>query len=116
MRTNNSSDNENLSHNGDLLRRYIKESGIGNVKMANRMGVNPQTLYHYLGRATLQTRVLWEASLILKRNILFDLGMKLPNDFVSEYEPELQKQIEELKQENERLKIEIGVYEKILKR
>lgn len=105
-----------MPHNGTLLRQYIDEKARSQSQVAEQMGITLSTLQSYYKRETMHTKALWNASLALEHNFLFDLGRRLPVSFVSEREQELQRELDELKKENERLKIELGVYEKIVKR
>ena len=107
---------ENMRHNGKMLQSRIEKSHLLQVRIAERMGVNPSTLISFYQRYDLRTNTLWKAAEALNYNFFFDLGMQLPPDMESALNTSLQKRIKELEAENERLKIENGVYEKILKR
>ena len=107
---------ENMRHNGRMLQSCIEKSPLLPVRIAERMGVSQSTLLSFYQRYALRTSVLWNAAAALNRNFFFDLGMLLPPDMESALNTDLHKRIRELEAENERLKIENGVYEKILKK
>ena len=114
-----------MPHNGDLLKQRTEATFPNHTRMSEQIGVTLSTLLKTYPQPSVQARTLWKASKALKHNLFFDIGMMLPNDFTSEYQhneeliKELEKrlnELEDLKKENERLKIEISVYEKITKK
>lgn len=110
-----------MPHNGTLLRRFIKENNLTYIEVAKHIGVAPQTIPYYVGRNTLQAQVLWRASIAFEHNFFSDLCNKLPIPDINENVPtereiKLQEQLDRLEKENERLRIELSVYEKILKK
>ncbi|MDR1679651.1 MAG: hypothetical protein LBR81_07740 [Prevotellaceae bacterium] len=106
----------NMPHNGNLLKKHIEESRLLPSHVAKRMGISFSTLRTFYNRQTVQTKTLWTASMALGYNFFFDLGMQLPQNMESALDTELKKRVEQLEKENERLKTEIGVYEKILRK
>jgi hypothetical protein len=105
-----------MRHNGEMLKNYMAGTKFLPTRIAERMGVTHSTMLHYFTRPSLRTSVLWKASTALGYNFFFDLGMQLPSGMKSALNTELTKRVEQLEKENERLKIENAVYEKILKK
>ncbi len=107
---------DKMPHNGKLLKEHIKESLLLPSHIAGQMGISLSTLTSFYERQTLRSKTLWAASVALGYNLFFDLGMHLPRGMESALDTELKKRVEELEKENERLKIEIAVFEKVLKK
>ena len=104
-----------MSHNGRLFRQQIDKSPLIAARVAERMGTAHSTMLSFYERPSLRASVLWKASLALGYNFFFDLGMQLP-DMASPLKVDLQRRVGELEKENERLRIENSVYERLLKK
>ncbi|MDR1761876.1 MAG: hypothetical protein LBR55_05445 [Bacteroidales bacterium] len=107
---------QKMTHNGQLLKKHVEQAPALPIRIAERMGITHSTLLSYYNRPALRTSVLWSASKALDYNFFFDLGMQLPNDLESALNTELTKRVAQLEKENEQLRIENAVYERILKR
>lgn len=108
--------NERTIHDGQILKKQVEQSPLLPVRIAERMGVSQTTLISYYQRPNLRTSVLWRASSVLGYNFFFDLGMRLPEGLKSELDTGLMRRVAQLEKENERLRIENEVYEKLLRR
>ena len=107
---------KNAQHDGRMLQTFVEKNPLRPIRIAERMGVGQSTLRSYFLRPSLHSHTLRKASIVLQHNFFFDLGMQLPPDLESALNTELHKQIQQLLAENERLKIENALYEKILKK
>ena len=107
---------EKKSHDGQLLKQHVEKNKLLPARIAEKMRIPQSTLVTYYARPSLRTSVLWNAAAVLGYNFFFDIGMQLPAEMESALSTELTKRVEQLEKENERLKIENAVYEKILKR
>jgi len=103
-------------HDGQMLKRWVEQSPLLPVRIAERMGVRQTTLLGYYRQPTLRTSTLQRAALALGYNFFFDLGMQLPEGLKSELDTKLMRRVAQLEKENERLRIENEVYLKLLKR
>lgn len=101
-------------HNGQLLTNFILSNRINRVALAQKMNIEPSTIYNYVKSTTLQLSILWNASQALNHNFVAYLGELLPVEYVTKKEKELQLQVESLKKEIENLNLEISVYKSIV--
>jgi hypothetical protein len=101
---------------GEMLKKHVEQSPLLAARVAEQMGISQGTLTSYYARESLRTSVLRDAALVLKYNFFFDLGMSLPDGLPSALDTAARRRIAELEKENERLRIENAVYEKIMKR
>jgi hypothetical protein len=80
------------------------------------MNTTHSTLLGYYETESLRTETIRRASLALKRNLFFDMGMRLPKDLPSSLNTEPMRRVAELEAENVRLRIENETYRDLLKR
>ena len=101
---------------GNLIARYFKEHRTFKSSLSRILGVRPQTVLAYRSKTSMQTDTIWKLSLILKHNFLKDLADQLPKEFSTFTPPDttLQDRIAALEKENERLKVEVSVLERVL--
>lgn len=103
---------------GLLLKQLFKEKRTHKSVLARLLGVRPQTVFDYEKKNTIQTETIWKLSMLLKHNFLQDLADQLPKEFPS-FTPEdttLQDQIEVLQKENELLKAQLEILERVLRK
>jgi hypothetical protein len=101
-------------HIGSYLAQHFAKDGINRNELARQMGVANSTTTSYMKRQSLQFGILWKISLALKYNFIADLGSRLPIEFVSARERELEMKLEALQQEINELKIENRTYKEVL--
>jgi transcriptional regulator with XRE-family HTH domain len=105
-----------MPHNGKMLEEFIRQSGISLTKVADGMDVALPTVSNYCKSQSLQMRILWKISHVLKRNLIAETGSLLSVPFVTANEIELQKKLEAVEKELEITKIELNVYKNIVRR
>ncbi len=108
-------------HVGKLVENYLNKNMSNRTYVARQLGVAPSTVLRYFDNGSLQLGILWKLSLITNHNFVTELGAKLPIDFTTPKEEELQNQIKTLQEqiaglqkEIEHQQIEIGVYKNIV--
>lgn len=108
-------------HVGKLVENYLNKHMSNRAFVARQMGVASPTVRRYLENASLQFGIIWKLSLITNYNFVAELGAKLPIDYTTPKEEELQNQIKTLQEqivslqkEIEHQQIEIGVYKNIV--
>ena len=108
-------------HVGELVKNYLNKNMSNRTYVARQLGVSPSTVARYFENVSLQLGILWKLSLITNHNFVTELGAKLPIDFTTPKEEELQNQIKALQEniaalekEIEHQQIEIGVYKNIV--
>ncbi|HBK33136.1 MAG TPA: hypothetical protein DDZ96_00170 [Porphyromonadaceae bacterium] len=103
-------------HNGNLLMSAVREAKIPISELSRQMHVHPTSFYQYVKSDSLQMRVWWNLSLTLERNLIAELGERLPVDYETKKEKELKKKLEDVKKELETLKIQLEVYKSIIEK
>lgn len=99
---------------GKRLREYVKANRIFQSGWARTQGVKANTIAKYLKRESLQVETLFTICQVLKYNFIREIADKLPPDFPPHTPNPLQARITELEKENEKLKIEIKVLERMV--
>lgn len=105
---------EAMPHNGKLLTNYLLNNQIVRAKLARKLNISNTSVYQYAESSSLQMHILWKASIALNHNFIAEVGEKLPVDYITTREKELQEQVETLQKELERLNIELEVYKNIV--
>ena len=103
-----------MPHNGKLLADYIQNNRINRAELARKLNKSNTSVYQYAESPSLQMNILWKTSLALNYNFLAELGELLPVNYITVREKELQKQVETLQRELEKLNIELGAYKNIV--
>lgn len=101
---------------GNLVHWYIKEQGIKKNEVAKQLGVSNITLNQYFKQKSLQTIILWRIAKAIQYNLFAFLAERINIPYTTAKETELQKQINQLQQENHDLKKENELMKEILKR
>ena len=101
-------------HNGELLKKIAKEEGLNYVALGKRMNMHPSSFAHSVKSESLQMRHWWKLGLALDRNLIAEIGESFPLHYETLREKELQSEIETLKSDIEKLKLELGIYKRIL--
>jgi len=101
---------------GNLVHWYIKEQGINKNEVAKKLDVSDITLNRYFKQKSLQTIILWRIAKAINYNLFAFLAERINIAYSTTKETELEKQIEQLQQENHDLKKENLLMKEILKR
>lgn len=108
---------ENITFNiGQMLTDYFKKHKVNRSKATRKMGLNPQQLFYYMKRSSMDFDKLIEFSHGLKHNFLLDMAVKMPQDYTNNVvssadknfltkEKELAVALEEINELKEKLKI-----------
>lgn len=108
---------ENITFNiGQMLTDYFKKRKVNRSKATRKMGLNPQQLFYYMKRSSMDFDKLIEFSHGLKHNFLLDMAVKMPQDYTNNVvnsadknfitkEKELAVALEEINELKEKLKI-----------
>lgn len=101
---------------GQMLIEYFKKHNLNRSKAVRKMGLNPQQLFYYMKRSSMDFDKLVEFSHGLKHNFLLDVAVKMPKNYTNNLEStvdgnfltkekELTAALQELSDLKERLKI-----------
>lgn len=75
---------ENITFNiGQMLTDYFKKRKVNRSKATRKMGLNPQQLFYYMKRSSMDFDKLIEFSHGLKHNFLLDMAVKMPQDYTN---------------------------------
>ena len=98
---------------GNMIHQYLKNNKINANRLSLTINRHSTAMSKFKKQPSFQTAILWELCYALKYNFFMDLASQLPKDF--EYKPNSTAQeLIELKNENELLKRDIALLEKIL--
>ena len=110
-------------HNGQLFKNFILKNHLNRAQIARQMNISNVTVHKYDHSSSLQLRILWNASLVLKHNFVAELGDLLPVDFVTLKEASLQSQLDtkqieigEMQRQIDDLNLQISVYKSIVEK
>jgi len=105
-------------HTGELLWQKMKEQKIAKTTLAAKTGRADSAIFPILKRPSVQAYVLWEISEAMGYNFFHDIAEALDEQtkytLANGKKKEKQK-ITELEQENEKLKLEVGILKEVLK-
>ena len=104
----------NYPHIGKMLAAYFANISLNRAKLSRQLKLADSSVLRYLQRDSMQFKTLWNISIALNHNFIAEMGEKLPVDYVTTREKELQEQVETLQKELEKLNIELGVYKNIV--
>ena len=106
-----------MPHNGNLLNKYIIESGKSAAMISREMGYSNSLVYHLLPTESLKMQVFWRLGLVMNRNVLAEIAEDFPVEHRSKRELKLESEIERLKKEFEKelndVKKELEVYRRL---
>jgi hypothetical protein len=105
-------------HTGELLWQKMKEQKIAKTTLAAKTGRADSAIFPILKRPSVQAYVLWEISEAMGYNFFHEIAEALDEQtkytLANGKKKEKQK-ITELEQENEKLKLEVGILKEVLK-
>jgi len=102
-------------HAGQLVARVFKARKISKAFLSRLLGVRPSVIIGYTQSESMRVSTLWHLSQALRHNFFADIAARLPSDFATNVSPDTRDadRIAELEKEVEKLRTEIGVWEKI---
>lgn len=103
-------------HVGKMLAEFLATQPLNITQVARKLKMSQTTLTRSIDKYTLQFKVMWDISVALNRNFIAELGEKLPVDFVTSREKELQEQLQEKQKEIEKLNMELSIYKRIMEK
>ena len=109
---------ENVPNVGLIIAGFFKEKRIYRSSLARKLGIQLHTVLNYEKRTTMQMATLWKLSVALKHNFFLDIAHQLPKEF-STYAPidtTLPDRVAALEKENELLKAQLEILERVMKK
>ena len=103
-----------MPHNGNRLRKYIKESGKRITRLSKDMGYAFPALTRMCDTESVRTHIWWELGLRINRNIFAEFGEIFPVEYKSKREQKLEAEKKELEAELADVKKELEIYRRIL--
>ena len=97
-------------HIGKMLAVYFDGLSKTQAQLARRLKMANSSLSRMLDRDSLNFTVLWNICLTMNHNFIAELGEKLPVEFVSTREKELQEQLSAKQMEIDKLNMELLLY------
>ncbi len=85
-----------MPHNGKLFESYALSHNFNRSELSRALSRNVNTVYRYANSPSLQMRIMWNLSILMKHNFLGDLANKLEIDFETPKEIELKAKIQKL--------------------
>jgi hypothetical protein len=107
-------DNTIYPHIGNFLRAHFAKNGVNKAAISRKIDVVDSATTRYLYQESIQFGILWKISLALNHNLLADLATRLPIPFATAREKELEKELQTLQQELDKLKIENTTFKSVL--
>lgn len=100
---------------GTFIRRVFDQRRVRKSALSRVLGVGPSTVTDLMTARSIGTERLWHLCLALRHNFFADIAAQLPSDFATNapLDTTALDRISELEKEVEKLKTEIGVWEKI---
>ncbi|UMY64672.1 MULTISPECIES: hypothetical protein [unclassified Flavobacterium] len=100
---------------GTLIKSVFQKRRIRKSALSRVLGVTPAMITKMQNAETMSTDRLWYLSMALRHNFFADIAAQLPSDFATNAPRDTTAldRISELEKEVEKLKTEIGVWEKI---
>ena len=103
-----------MPHNGNQLKKYIKESGKKITLLSRDMGYAFPALTQMVSTQSIRTHIWWELGLLINRNIFAEFGEMFPVEYKSKREQQLEAEKKELETELADVKKELEIYRRIL--
>ena len=102
------STSKNMPHNGDLLKKYTKESGETKIILSRKMGYSDSMLSRLTETYSIRTHIWWELGLVINRNLFAEFAERFPVKYKSAREMEIETELEKVKTELEIYKRIVG--------
>lgn len=100
-------------HVGQLFIKHVKENNINRAALSRKMAVSKGVMNNYHKRKSMQMGIIWNLSIALNHNFVAQIAEQMPVDFETKKETALKNEIAALKDQIEKLEIELEVYKRI---
>lgn len=101
-------------HIGQMLKKHVRKYRLFQSGWARQQGVTPKTIATYLKNPTMRIDTLFLICQVLEYNFFTEIARQLPGELPPVIKQESDAQVEMLKQENERLQLQVATLEKAL--
>jgi transcriptional regulator with XRE-family HTH domain len=101
-------------HIGQMLKQYVDDNRLSQAAWARRANVNADTVAKYLKQPTMRVDTLMAVCEQLEYNFLRDIANALPPQLPPQAPVDQGAELDALKAENEKLKIEIAALERAI--
>ena len=98
---------------GQILVQFARLNHVNKSALGRAIGVSPKVVSDYFKRSSLQMGIIWNLSIVLNQNFLAQIAEQMPIDFETKNEVALKEEVLTLKEQIEKLAIELEVYKKI---
>ena len=102
------------AHIGQRIKKYVEENRVSQAAWSRRQKISQKTIWKYMKSENMRTDTLFNICQELKYNFLREIADQLPAEFPPHAVNPLQQRVEELEKENERLKHEIEILERVV--
>lgn len=99
---------------GARLRKYVTDNRIFQANWARAQGIDARTVARYFKRKDMRIGTLFTISQVLKHNFIREIADQLPVEFPPHAVNPLQQELDALKKENEDLKKEVAVLNRVV--
>ncbi len=101
-------------HVGEILKKYIKQNRLYQAGWARKQGVLPTTVLAYFKKSSMQISTLFTICQVLEFNFFKAIADALPPEMPPQNVNPLQPELDQIKKENEALKMENDILKKLL--
>ncbi len=98
---------------GQILDQFARLNHVNKSALSRSIGVSPKVVSDYFKRSSLQLGIIWNLSIALHHNFIAQIAEQMPIDFETKKEAALKNEIAALKDQIEKLEIELAVYKRI---
>jgi transcriptional regulator with XRE-family HTH domain len=101
---------------GNFVNWFLAEKHLKKKDIADKLGIHPSTLQQYLKQQSVQFGIMWRLSQAMNYNLIMDLAERLNIDFETKTEKQLRAELAEKEDLIKTMEIQLGLYEKLMKR
>lgn len=98
---------------GQILDQFARLNYVNKSALSRDIGVSPKVVSDYFKRSSLQLGIIWNLSIALHHNFVAQVAEQMPIDFETKKEVVLKNEIAALKDQIEKLEIELAIYKRI---
>ena len=98
---------------GQILGDFAQQNHINKAGLGRKIGVSSSVILGYFKKKSLQMGIIWNLSIALNHNFLAQIAEQMPIDFETKNEVVLKEEVANLKEQIEKLEIEMEVYKRI---
>ena len=100
-------------HMGQMFIKHVKENKINRAALSRTLGVSKGVMNNYPKRKSMQMGIIWNLSIALNQNFVAEIAEQMPIDFETKKETALKEEITALKDQIEKLELELAVYKRV---